>query len=179
MRKTVLVLVGCLALMAAPAWAGGAFSLFGTYGQVNDNNNSYGAGARLTLGGESFVVDLTGTWYPKVNGIVVDDPGVTIFDGIQMIPFDLGIRYVFAKGSGLRPYIGAGGSYALINVSGADVDDEFGYYGLAGLHYGTGGGGLFVEVQYRWLDSEISSGGVTYEESIGGLAGTVGVSFNF
>lgn len=180
MRKTVLVLVGCLALTAAPAWAGGAFSLFGTYGQVNDHNNSLGAGARLSLGGESIRVDLTGTWYPRVNGIVVQDRGDTIYGGIQIIPFDLGLRWVFARGSELRPYVGAGASYVFINLNSGDADDETGFYGLAGLQImGWGSGGLFVEGTYRWFDGNLNIGGVEYEESIGGLSGSIGVTFNF
>ena len=64
MRKAVLVLVGCLVLCAAPAWAGGEFSLFGTYGEVTESNRSFGFGARISAGGESVMVDLTGTWFP-------------------------------------------------------------------------------------------------------------------
>ena len=180
MRKTVLVLVGCLVLTAAPAWAGGAFSLFGTYGQINDYNSTFGGGARLTLGGESFVVDLTGTWYPSVNGTAVKTGDGAIFGQIQLIPFDLGLRWIFAPGSELRPYVGAGASYALVDFSGGDSDDEFGYYLLAGFHiFGWGNGGMYVEGMYRWLDGHFYVGGVEYEERVGGFAGTFGVSFTF
>jgi outer membrane protein W len=179
MRKSVLVLMGCLVLAAAPAWAGGAFSLFGSYGELNDSNHTLGAGARLTLGGENLVVDLTGTWYPSVNGLAVKSADV--FDSIQFTPFDLGLRWVFARGSELRPYVGAGGSYGLIKLGTASADDEFGFYGVAGFHVAFfENGGLFVEAIYRWIESDVVVGGVTYpDQRFGGVAGSVGVSFNF
>ena len=181
MRKTVLVLVGCLVLAAAPAWAGGAFSLFGTYGQVNSDNNTYGAGARVSLGGESFLVDLTATWYPSVNGMVVREGSSAVFDSIQFIPIDLGVRYLFGSGSELRPYIGAGGSYGLVQLGSGEADDEFGYYGVAGFQLGSRpGGGLFFEVIYRWIETDVAAGGAVYEsQRFGGLAGSVGFGIAF
>jgi outer membrane protein W len=179
MRKSVLVLMGCLVMAAAPAWAGGAFSLFGSYGEINEYNKTYGAGARLTLGGHNLVVDLTGTWFPSINGTAVKNPDVR--DSIQVIPFDLGLRWIFGQRSELRPYIGAGGSYALVDFGTADADDEFGYYGLAGLQIGMfDSGGLYLEVIYRWLETDVVAGGLIYpDQQVGGLAGNFGVSFNF
>src|SRR5512136_2537094 len=104
MRKSTLVLVGCLVLLAAPAWAGGAFSLFGTYGEVTESNRALGAGARLSLGGEWVLVDLTGTWFPGVSAGAFDDD-------LQVEPLDLGLRLVFSPDSELRPYFGAGVTY--------------------------------------------------------------------
>jgi len=178
MRKTVLVLVGCLILMTGPAWAGG-FSLFGTYGQTNQWNRSFGAGARVSLGGEKFMVDLTATWFPAKNGIVVKDGG-EIYDSLQIIPLDIGIRYVFSPGAEVRPYIGVGGSYTLVSLGSGSADDEWGYYGVAGLNFfGWDGGGFFAEVLYRKTAAELQYGGNTWEEDLGGLAGSIGVVFNF
>jgi hypothetical protein len=83
MRKSLLVLVGCLVLFAAPAWAGGAFSLFGTYGEVTESNRAFGARARHSLGGQSVMLDLTGTRFPGLSAGAFDDD-------MQVIPFDLG-----------------------------------------------------------------------------------------
>ena len=179
MRRTVVVLVGCLLLMSAPAWAGG-FSLFGTYGQTNEWNRSFGAGLRVSVGGERLVVDFTGTWFPAKNGVVVRESGVEIFDSLQLIPLEIGLRWVFSRGSSVRPYLGAGGGYHLISLGSGSVDDEWGYYGIAGLNfYGWEGGGFFVEAIYRKVEAKLEYGGAVYEEDLGGLGGTFGVTFKF
>jgi hypothetical protein len=180
MRKSVLVLVGCLVLSAAPTWAGGAFSLFGTYGEVTPVDRSFGVGARGSVGGDRLVVDLTATWFPSRTGTVVDKDGFVIQDELQIIPFDLGLRYVFAPGSDLRPYIGAGVSYVLINLSEGTADDETGYYALAGLIFQTGASsGFFGEVLYRNAEATVSYDGVDYDRNFGGIAGSLGIFWTF
>ena len=180
MRKSVLVLVGCLVLSATPTWAGGAFHLFGTYGEVTQVDRSFGFGARGSIGGDRLVVDLTATWFPSRNGTVVNEDGFVIQDDLQIIPFDLGLRYVFAPGSELRPYIGAGVSYVLINLSDGSADDETGYYALAGLIFETGAAsGLFAEMIYRNADATVSYSGVDYDRNFGGIAGSFGIFWTF
>ena len=49
MRKALLVLGICI--LAVPAWAGGGFSLFGSYAQLSDDSEGLGAGGRFTFGG--------------------------------------------------------------------------------------------------------------------------------
>jgi len=180
MRKSVLVLVGCLVLSAAPAWAGGAFHLFGTYGEVTDVNRSFGFGARGSLGGARLSVDLTATWFPSRSGALVNENGFVVQDQVQVIPFDLGLRFVFAPGSELRPYIGAGVSYVVINLSEGDADDETGYYALAGLIFQTGASsGFFAEAIYRNAEAEVGYEGARYDKNFGGFAGSLGIFWTF
>jgi hypothetical protein len=161
-------------LFAAPAWAGGAFSLFGTYGEVTESNRSFGAGARLSLGGESVMVDLTGTWFPSRSAGEFDSD-------LQVIPFDLGLRLVFAPGSELRPYVGAGLTYLLINLAERDAEDTTGYYLLAGFNVKAGDrSGFFLEAVYRDAESEITDyDGTEFEENFGGIVGSVGFYWKF
>jgi hypothetical protein len=174
MRKAVLVLVGCLVLCAAPAWAGGEFSLFGTYGEVTENNRSFGFGARISAGGEWVMVDLTGTWFPSRSAGAFDDD-------LQVIPFDLGLRLLFAPGSDLRPYVGAGVTYMLINLSDREVNDPTGYYLLAGLSLKGGKStGFFVEAIYRDADATVDEGAPSeFDAAVGGLAGSLGIFWRF
>ena len=60
MRKALLILGICI--VAAPAWAGGGFSLFGSYAQLSDDAEGIGFGARLSVGGDRWIGDLTWTW---------------------------------------------------------------------------------------------------------------------
>ena len=181
MRKTVLVLVGCLVLVTGPAWAGGAFSLFGTYGQTNEWNRSFGAGARVSFGGERLMGDFTATWFPSSNGTVAKNGSQNIYDTLQIIPLDIGLRYMFSPGSELRPYIGAGASYTLINLSSGSADDEWGYYGVAGfgIFMFDGGGGFYVELLYRKTEATLYYGGNSVDADLGGVAGTVGFTWTF
>ncbi len=181
MRKSVLVLVGCLVLVTGPAWAGGAFSLFGTYGQTNNWNNSFGAGARISFGGEQIMGDFTATWFPNNNGVVTTDGSMNIYDSLQIIPFDIGLRWMFSPGSELRPYIGAGATYTLIKLSSGSADDEWGYYGMAGLSIflSDGNAGFYVEALYRQTAATFSYGSDSFDEDLGGLAGSVGFMWTF
>lgn len=174
MRKSVLVLVGCLVLCAAPAWAGGAFSLFGTYGEVTEDNRSYGVGARLSLGGQWVMVDLTGTWVPGHSAGDFDED-------MQVVPFDLGLRLVLAPASELRPYVGAGVTYMAINLSERDVDDPTGFYALAGFNVKAWDhAGFFMEAVYREADATVVDyDGSEFDEDFGGIAGSVGFYWTF
>jgi hypothetical protein len=181
MRKTVFVLVGCLVLVTGPAWADGAFSLFGTYGQINDYTSSFGAGARFSIGGERLMGDLTATWFPSHNGVVARDGGMDVYDSLQVIPLELGIRWMFSPGSELRPYVGAGASFMLVSLSSGDADDEWGWYAMGGfaVFLWDDAGGFYLEAVYREADATLQYGSIAYEKSLGGLAGTAGFMWRF
>jgi hypothetical protein len=184
MRKVILLL-GCICLLSAPAWAGGGLALFGTYGEVSEYNRSGGFGARISVGGERLVIDLSGTWFPERSSKVVDEGGYTIFDDIQIAPIELGVRYVFKSssggGGGVRPYIGAGLSYIVTDLNEGAVDDEAGYYGLFGCVFGNGVGiDFFGEVLYRRAEVTVDYGFMgDYKVDVGGLAGSVGIVLVF
>jgi hypothetical protein len=180
MRKIVLA-VGCICLLAAPAWAGGGFSLFGTYGQVNDNISSGGLGARVSFGGQKLLVDFTATWFPERSGVIVKSGSSQIFDNIQLYPVELGVRYVFAPGEEFRPYVGGGASWFLTDVQNGSMDDELGYYILAGMVWGDGRGVEgFVEGLFRRAQADVDYGAAgTWGVDLGGFAGVAGIVIVF
>ncbi len=181
MRKTVLVFVGCLILMTGPAWAGGAFSLFGTYGETNDFNSSFGFGARVSFGGERLMGDFTATWFPSSNGVVAKNGSVNISDSLQVIPLDIGARWMFSPGSEFRPYVGAGASYTLVNLGQGTADDEWGYYGMAGfaIFLFDGNGGFYLEGIYRNTAVTLNYGSSSFDEDLGGFALSAGFMWTF
>jgi hypothetical protein len=180
MRRTVLV-VACLTLMAAPAWAGGGFHLFGTYGEVNEWTEAGGFGARLSVGGEKLVADLTATWFPETHGKIGCHGDEKYYDHIQIAPVEVGLRYVFSPGKIWRPYIGGGVSFIVADINVGSVDDDAGYYGLLGLlRHGSGTMGFYGEVVYRQAELSYQlAGGVNFDEDVGGLAAAVGVFLAF
>jgi len=180
MRKIVLA-VGCMCLLAAPAWAGGGFSLFGTYGQVNDNTSSGGFGGRVTFGGQKLVVDVTATWFPKRSGAIINVGGFQINDSLQIYPIEVGLRYLFAPGEEFRPYVGAGASWILTDLQGASMDDELGFYALAGMVWGDGRGiEGFVEGVFRRAQTDVDYGSQgIWGVDLGGFAGVAGIVIVF
>lgn len=180
MRKIVLA-VGCMCLLTAPAWAGGGFSLFGTYGQVNDSVSSGGFGGRVSFGGQRLVVDLTATWFPASNGVIVKNGSFQIHDSIQIYPIELGLRYLFAPGGEFRPYVGGGASWILTDVQTGSMDDDLGFYILAGMVWGDGRGvDGFVEGLYRRAQTEVDYGAEgRWGVDLGGFAGVGGIVIFF
>jgi hypothetical protein len=178
MRRIVLVFVGCC-LLAGPAWAGGGFSLFGAYSEITDSGRSIGAGARLSLGGESVLFDLTATaFFQDVNTGHLGLPGTS---DVSIAPIEIGGRYLFGRGRDFRPYLGLGASYLLVDVSGGDADDEFGAYGLVGLVFGANGKvQLYGEMVYRYSEITVDYGAYGKSEvEICGFGIAAGFNFTF
>jgi hypothetical protein len=179
MRKALLVLGICI--LASPAWAGGGYSLFGSYGAVDNNEFGWGAGMRLTLGGERWVGDLTFTWYEKLDGV---ETIVGFEDSIQVIPTEVGIRFLMNPRGSVIPYLGGGLSFFYVNVNDGSADNPVGAYGVFGINFGGGGAKFFAEAVYRYAKSDIS---YTYagdqrwtgEMDVGGFAVNAGITWTF
>jgi hypothetical protein len=175
MRKALLVLAICS--LAAPAWAGGAFSLFGTWSQTTEESEAIGAGVRLSYGSDHIKGDLTWTWLPVANDV---DTTIGFDDDLQIIPTDLGVRYIINPKGTVSFYFGGGITYFWANLSNGWISDEWGAHGMGGFNFGKGRAQLFVEGTYRWADGKVSftqdpnttvRGDLTY----GGLGINVGV----
>jgi len=178
MRKALLVLTICA--LAAPAWAGGGYSLFGSYAEVHDDAQTGGAGLRLTLGGARWVGDLSFTWYPKKSGVST----IAGFEGdLQVLPTDLGIRFLFNPYGKVIPYLGGGLSFMYVTLDGGNADNAWGYYGTFGLDFGPGPLKFFAEGLYRWGESDVSyrSGNDrwTGKMDVGGWGINAGITWTF
>lgn len=182
MRKTVLIL-GICCFLAAPAWAGGGFSLFGSYSEVSDEGQSFGAGARVSLGGARWVGDLTWTWYERADDILVlTDP--LIRDDLQVIPTDLGVRYIIPTQGSFQPYIGGGFTFFYVNLNQGRAENALGGYILAGFNLGKSGTKFFGEVLYRMGESDVTyaadPNNVIYEKvDVGGIGVNLGIVWTF
>ncbi len=179
MRKTFLVL-GICCVFAAPAWAGGGFTLFGSYSEVNDDGQALGAGVRLTLGGERWVGDLTWTWYPNAEDILTI---AGIEDDLQIIPTDLGARYLFQTQGSFKPYLGAGITFFYVNLNQGSGENAVGAYGLAGFTLGAHRTRFFAEILYRYGESDVTyhtvPNPITGKMDVGGLGVNLGITWAF
>jgi len=182
MRKTVLIL-GICCLLAAPAWAGSGFSLFGSYSEVSDEGQSFGAGARVSLGGARWVGDLTWTWYERADDILIlTDPFIE--DDIQVIPTDLGVRYIIPTQGSFQPYIGGGFTFFYNNLNQGRAENSLGGYILAGFNLGKSGTKFFGEVLYRMGESNVTYEPVPGQQTkqkvdVGGIGVNLGIVWTF
>jgi hypothetical protein len=179
MRKALLVLGICL--LAAPAWAGGGFSLFGSYGSVDNHEFAVGAGARLTVGGERWVGDLTWTWYQNVSGVGT----IAGFDdNLQVIPTELGIRFLMNPRGSVIPYLGGGFTFFYVNLNDGSASNTYGGYAMFGINFGGKQAKFFVEGLYRYGQSDVTyrfAGDNRYTGTmdVGGFAANAGVMWTF
>jgi hypothetical protein len=177
MRKIVLAL-GMVCLLAAPAWAEGEFSLFGAYEQVTSNDASIGGGGRLSLNLKIVSFDLTATWLPQKGNVSILGGAV---DKAQITPIDLGVRIRFGTGNEFRPYVGGGLSYIFADLEFGEVDNELGYYlslGFVGL--ADRPVRWYAEVLYRMAEIEADFGVQgKVKEDVGGLGIAAGLTFSF
>lgn len=182
--RRILLVTGLLCLFGSSAFAGG-FALFGAYAETSDVDEANGAGARLSLGqGLSF--DVSFTYLRETDGPAIDGLGEDY--ELQMLPIDLGVRYLFDLDGFFDPYIGAGLTYFILDANNVRTDDEVGYYGQLGfelmLYRATH---LMVEVMYRQVDATIEWHGYSglpevvdrVDDTLGGLAANVGLIWRF
>jgi hypothetical protein len=164
--KKLLLAVPVVLLFAAPAWAG-TFGVYGAYydagGDVEDS--TYGAGVRL---GFEFVpileLDIHATYFDKFE----QDLGPAGTAEFTVMPLDAGIKFNILPKKKFNPYIGAGATYWFLDTNFGSVDDEVGYYALAGVDFGGEKGKFFVEAMYRTLDSTFSDSGGDFDASADG-----------
>ena len=168
MRKVFLVMAACFVL-ASPALAGGGVDLYGAYGEVVDGDAELGLGLRLSIGGSHWMFDI----------------GVAAFleaEDVNIGPaYDLGLRYQFYEGHKVRPYVGAGMTYAQVSAIDTRVDSGVGVYGLGGIRFGKPHGINFMaELIYRWTEVQARYDLINEKDvSVGGLALQAGISFAF
>ena len=178
MRRVFLMMAACCVL-ASPALAGGGVDLYLGYGEVVDGNYELGIGTRLSIGGTHWMLDVGVTGFQTVEGASIFDENEADNIEVKYRAFDLGLRYLFYDGHKVRPYLGAGLSYAQVSAVNMRIDSGLGLYGMAGLRVGKPRGINFMaELIYRWAEVQ-GRYNLTDERDItvGGLGIQVGLSF--
>ncbi|MEM7479847.1 MAG: outer membrane beta-barrel protein [Acidobacteriota bacterium] len=197
MKKTLLIaltaLVG-LSFVSLPAEAGG-ISIYGSYWDTEDTGENLGAGIRFGFGLTQAVdIDLRVTYYEETADdpfdLILDGEDPTLDNGIQVVPVEAGLRFNLGRPSGLRPYLGAGVSYYLLETDVGELDDEGGYYGVFGFEIGDESGGrFFAEAMYRTVEAtvefdrddfpDVEIDEDQFDVDLGGLAVNAGFAFSF
>lgn len=179
MRKALLV-IGIL-ILAAPVWAGGGFSLFASYSEMSEDASAPGVGARLSLGGQHWVGDLTWTWLQSQEDVHTIAGFV---DKVQVIPTDFGVRYLFNTSGSFKPYIGAGATFFYNHLNAGNAENAFGGYAMLGFNLGRSRTRFFAEAIYRYGNTDVEyrlNGAQTVVGSmdVGGFGVNAGVAWGF
>jgi hypothetical protein len=153
-------------LLSPSAGASGSFSLFGSYWETDDLDETFGGGLAFGVPlGERFALDLRAGYYERLDSgnfdqllddLFDDDESIFRENSIEIIPVEVGLRYNFMPRERVNVYVGAGPGYYLLAADRGEVDDEFGGYALLGAQLGNPDGMSFLlEGQYRKIEGSI------------------------
>ena len=178
MRKA-LTMASLLALLAFPAWAGGIGIMYSAW-DTDDVDNDHGVGLKLKLDlGSALDLEVRGAWLDSLEFTTQGD----VFK-LEATPIDVGLAYGFRSDRKVRPFVGAGPSFVLLNGkvhsdSAIRVDDEMGFYAVAGFDFSIGKrGACFAEVLYRDVSAEFTSDGLLNRDFDDFGASVAGVGLN-
>lgn len=184
MRSKTLFLFALAALVAgAPALAGD-LGFFGSYWDTDQIGETAGGGVRWAIGDAALRLELRGSYFPDLT----EDFSELVDDGsgeleVEAIVPEAGVAYNFAPGASTQFYLGGGLSYYLLDATDVELDDEVGYYGVAGLRLGGQGDGaaFFAEVMYRSVEGTVEDEDLIddVDVDLSGPAANIGVLFHF
>jgi hypothetical protein len=187
MKRFSLLMV--LALMCAcvtlPASAESNYALFLQYYDGSETESSFGGGLKgdWLIGESAWGIEGRLTY---MGDLGLDKSAEYSDYDIMALPVDVGVNYHFMENKNM--WLGAGLTYAFLDVNNGDVDDQWGWY--ASLGYQTGEPGapwaFFAEAVYRQIQGDVSTSGIaggtdlyTYDTSLNGLGLAVGVAYRF
>ncbi len=165
MKRTlgVLAILTALAVFATPAEA--QFKIYGSYWNTDDVGDTFGGGLGFDIpfGESGLSLSLAGTYYQELSdepiGNLFDpDEGVFKKESLEVVPFDVGLHYNFQPHGNFSPWIGAGGTYFLLDTTSNqfEVEDETGWHASAGATFGQPGRtNFFAEAIYRSTESTL------------------------
>lgn len=178
---TSALMVAALGGLAGPV-AAGEIGAFGSYWDTTDAGEALGFGTKLRFG----IFEIRGTYFRDVTADLDED---TDDFEVSAIPIEAGIAFKFAQDARVSPYLGGGAGYYMLDTSEFDIDDELGWYAVAGADIGGGSSGLGfnVEAIYRSMEATVREdadgrpGDIDEEVDLdlGGVGLNAGVVFRF
>ena len=173
-------LVGLALLVAACALPGGCshgtgieLGAFGSSLKSDDLGQGYGGGAKLELNPIDWL-SLDG----RASYIRFADTQV------NMVPLEAaGLLNFPMAGERIVPYVGAGVGYYFFEADDADLDNQVGFFPLAGLEIGLWRVSLLAEARWLFLQTDVESAKGELrnlrEADVDGLGINVGVLLRF
>lgn len=148
-RRLSSLAVAVMLALGGAAWArdsGTEFAVFGSYLDSDTFDEGVGGGAKLEFNPIDWLsVDARVSW------ITFSSPSV------DMIPLEMAflVNLPLANEQ-IVPYAGVGAGYYIFNADGFEVDDDVGFFPVAGLEFGTGDVSFLVEARWLFLQPDLS-----------------------
>ncbi len=185
MKKFGFLLVAALmcACVTLPAAAESNYALFLHYYDGSDTESSWGGGISADwLMGESPWGIMARLSY--MGDLGFDTSSVPeVFHGydVMALPVDVGVNYHFMENRNL--WLGAGLTYAFLDVNNGRMDDAWGWYADLGYQSGEPGApwAFWADVMYRVIEGNVEHGLTldTFDLSLNGLGLSAGVAYRF
>jgi hypothetical protein len=186
-KLKVLYLGACFSVLVASncyANSGSSIQAMGSWWEAGDSGSTYGFGLRGTLGvSDELGIDLGWTYFGAGDDVDIDLPGTSnnlTLGGIDAHSFDLGVRYTLP----MELYLGGGLSYFALDHDTAEIDGEWGVYGLVGWSFGGEHIRAFIEGMYRYTEGTLEydngfEGSFSRDVDYDGFAANVGIMYRF
>lgn len=150
-KKSILLLaIAAAGLLAVPATAT-EFGVGGAYWSTEDADQALGVNSKLGFG----LFEVRASYFSDVTADT--EPESRDFE-ISAIPLEAGVKFDFARDQRVNPYVGGGAGYYLLDTSRGDINDEVGFYAVAGVDIATRAGfGINVEGIYRGIEATVDN----------------------
>jgi len=169
----VLAAALALALSGCSHGSGIEFGVFGSSLDSDDLGDGRGGGVKLEVNPiDAVSIDARASW------IQFDDTD------IDMIPLEAAGLFNFPLlFEHIVPYIGAGVGYYLFEGDGADLDEQVGFFPLAGLEIGLHSISVLAEARWLFLETDVENAknelkGLD-DADVDGFGANIGVLFRF
>jgi hypothetical protein len=177
---TLAVAVVAAGVALAPTEPARALDLelspYGSYLDGDDLGEAWGGGAKLTFSLlEWLAVDARGSYLSYDSG------------NLEMIPVEATalLRLPLLEDT-LVPYGGLGVGYYMFSSGDVELDDEVGFYPVAGVQWNLGEDkriGVFAEIRWLFLEADVDSATDEFqnldEADLDGFGVNAGVTFRF
>jgi len=147
MAILVLATVAAVAIGGCSHGRGVEFGAFGTVLDSKDLDAGYGGGVKAEFNPlDPISVDA------RVGYVHFDDADVA------MVPVEVAGLYNFPiLGERIVPYIGAGAGYYHFDAEGANLDDQVGFFPLAGIEIGLQRLSILAEARWLFLGTDVDA----------------------
>jgi len=153
--------------------SGVEFAAFGSSLDSDDLGDGYGGGVKLELNPVDMIsVDA------RASYVHFDDTDVDMvpLEAAALLNFPLLFEHIV-------PYVGVGGGYYLFDGDSANLDDNVGFFPLAGLEIGLHSVSIMTEARWLFLEADVDSAENELENlqdaDVDGFGANIGLLFRF